>query len=170
MRRNVEFVAEATGRQAEAAELLAAFDATLSDGRARLAASTGQSFVFTDAYVEGSQVSIRPYGKGSLISDVTERLGLVNAWTEPGDAVYGLGRTDVEGLTAVGGADHFLYIANAADGGDPFADELGDNAVWRSLPVVQDGKVKRVPDGIWMFGGPTSMLQYVDAVVTTLGA
>ena len=170
MRSNLEFVDEATGKEAEAQALLAAFDATIADGRSRLAANAGQSFLFTDAYVEGSQVSIRPYAKGSLISDVTEQLGLTNAWTESGDEVYGLAQTDVEGLTAVGDADHFLYIANAADGGDPYVDALGDNAVWTSLPVVQQGRVKRVPDGIWMFGGPTSMEQYVDALVTTLGA
>jgi len=170
MRSNLEFVAEATGKEAEATALLAAFDAKIADGRAKLAASVGQSFVFTDVYVEGSQVSIRPYAKGSLISDVTEQLGLVNGWTEPGDEVYGLGEADVEGLTAVGDVDHFLYIANAADGGDPYVDELSDNAVWTSLTVVKEGRVKRMPDGIWMFGGPTSMEQYVDALVTTLGA
>ena len=170
MRRNLEFVARATGTEPQATALLAAFDATLADGRSRLAARAGERFVFTDAYVEGSQVSIRPYAKGSLISDVTEQLGLANAWTEPGDGVYGLGQTDVEGLTAVGAANDFLYIANDADGGDPFVDELSDNAVWKSLPVVQAGGVHRMPDGIWMFGGPTSMEQYVDAVVTALNA
>lgn len=170
MRSNVEFVAEAIGKEAEAQALLAAFDAKLADGRSRLAASAGQSFVFSDAYQEASQVSIRPYAKGSLISDVTEQLGLVNAWTEPGDELYGLAQADVEGLTAVGDVDHFLYIANAADGGDPYAEELAGNAVWTSLPVVQQGRVERIPDGIWMFGGPTSMEQYVDALVTTLGA
>ncbi|MDT0350503.1 iron-siderophore ABC transporter substrate-binding protein [Pseudonocardia charpentierae] len=170
MRRNLELVAQATGKGAEASALLSGFDASLADAKTKLAANAGQSFVFTDAYVEGSQVSIRPYAKGSLISDVTEQLGLTNAWTEPGDDVYGLGETDVEGLTAVGGTDHFLYIANAADGGDPFTDQLAANAVWKSLPVVQQGRVERMPDGIWMFGGPTSMEQYVDALVTTLGA
>ena len=170
MRQNVEFVGEALGRQTEAAALLSAFDAKVADSRTKLAPNAGQRFVFTDAYVEGSQVSIRPYAKGSLISDVTEQVGLVNGWTEPGDEVYGLGETDVEGLTAVGDVDHFLYIANDADGGDPFANELAGNAVWTSLPVVQQGNVERLPDGIWMFGGPTSMEQYLDALVTTLGS
>lgn len=168
MRRNVEFIAQATGKEAQAAELLTAFDAKLADGRTKLAARAGQKFVFADAYVEGSQVSIRPFAKGSMISDITEQLGLTNAWTEPGDELYGLGETDVEGLTAVGATDNFLYIANDADGGDPFGTELADNAVWKSLPVVQAGNVHRLPDGIWMFGGPTSMEQYVDGVVAAL--
>jgi len=101
---------------------------------------------------------------------------MTNAWTEPGDPVYGLGQTDVEGLTRVGDSA-FLYIANDGDDGDPFGAVLGDNAVWRSLPFVQKERslpfvqkeeVHRLPDGIWMFGGPTSMTQYVDAVVAAL--
>jgi len=168
MRRNLELVATATGKQAEAAALLTAFDAKLAAGKAALAARAGQRFAFADGYVEGGQVSIRPYAEGSLLSAVTERLGMANAWTEPGDPVYGPGQTDVEGLTRLGDAT-FLYIANDGDGGDPFTAVLGDNAVWRSLPFVQRSEVHRLPDGIWMFGGPTSMTQYVDAVVAALG-
>jgi iron complex transport system substrate-binding protein len=169
MRRNLQFVAQATGKEAEAAALLAAFDAKVADGRTRLAARAGQPFLFADGYVEGSQVSIRPFAKGSLLGTVTEQLGLRNAWTEPGDELYGLGETDVEGLTAAGDAS-FIYIANDADGGDPFATVLKDNAVWKSLSFVKSNDVHRLPDGIWMFGGPTSMEQYVDAVVAALGS
>ena len=168
MRRKLELLATATGKQAEASALLTAFDVKLEAGKAALAARAGQRFAFADGYVEGSQVSIRPYAKGSLLSAVTERLGMANAWTEPGDPVYGLGQTDVEGLTRLGDAT-FLYIANDGDGGDPFTAVLGGNAVWRSLPFVQEREVHRLPDGIWMFGGPTSMTQYVDAVVAALG-
>lgn len=42
--------------------------------------------------------------------------------------------------------------------------------IWQALPFVQNGKVHRLPDGIWMFGGPTSMEQYIDAVVNALTA
>lgn len=167
MERNLALVATATGTQAKATELMAALEATIAQGKTALAARGGSSFMFADGWVEGGQVSIRPYGKGSLISDVTERLGMVNAWTEPGDPVYGLGQTDVEGLTKVGDPT-FLYIANDGDGGDPFATTLATNAVWTSLPFVKDGDTHRMPDGIWMFGGPTSMQQYVNAVVGAL--
>jgi iron complex transport system substrate-binding protein len=40
--------------------------------------------------------------------------------------------------------------------------------VWQSLPFVKGGNVTRLPDGIWMFGGPVSMTAYVDAVVAEL--
>ena len=45
---------------------------------------------------------------------------------------------------------------------------LGDNAVWKSLPFVESGDVHRLPDGIWMFGGPAAMTGYIDAAVAAL--
>lgn len=171
MRENVEIIATATGTEDVADQLLADFDATLAEGTAALdtAGLAGQQFAFADAYLDGSQVSIRPFTEGSLIGAVTEELGLVSTWQLEGDADYGLAQTDVEGLTALGDVQ-FLYIVNDTDGGDPFAEVLAGNAIWQSLPFVQSGKVHRLPDGIWMFGGPTSMEQYIDAVVAELTA
>jgi ferric hydroxamate transport system substrate-binding protein len=79
---------------------------------------------------------------------------------------YGLATTDVEGLTTLGDVE-FVYYANDADGGDAYT-ALAGNAVWESLPFVQNGNVTRLPDGIWMFGGPTSMQAYIDAVTGAL--
>jgi iron complex transport system substrate-binding protein len=45
---------------------------------------------------------------------------------------------------------------------------LAGNPIWQALPFVENGKVYRLPDGIWMFGGPTSIEQYIDAVVAEL--
>ena len=167
MEQNLENIAIATGRETEADELIAGFEETLADGRAALEAAglAGTEFAMSDAWATGGQVSIRPFATGSLLSDVTEELGLVNAWPGEGDADYGLGSTDVEGLTALGDVS-FLYIASVEQ--DPYTDELASNAVWQSLPFVQSGTVHRLPDGIWMFGGPSSMNDYIDAVVDTL--
>ncbi|GAA4872254.1 iron-siderophore ABC transporter substrate-binding protein [Actinomycetospora straminea] len=167
MKRNIEQVGRALGKDAEAAAQVQQFDARLAEGRDQLAGRAGQRFVFADGYVEGGQVSIRPFTDGSLIGAVTTGLGLTNAWTEPGDATYGLAQTDVEGLTRVGDAT-FLYIVNDADGGDPFRNELSSNAVWQSLPWVRTNQVDRLPDGIWVFGGPVSMQRYIDATVDAL--
>lgn len=110
---------------------------------------------------------MRPYVKGSLITDINTELGLVSPWKMKGDKGYGLAATDVEGLTRIGDA-RFTYIANDADRGDPFADGLKNNAVWKSLPFVKNDQVYRLPDGIWMFGGTASGKQYVDAIVDAL--
>lgn len=118
-----------------------------------------------------NQVTVRPYTATSLIGTVNQELGLEDAWASTdvqGDAAYGLGSTDVEGLTALPEDTQFLYIGNDVDGDDVFAKTLTPNAVWKGLPFVEDGDVHRLPDGIWMFGGPGSMEAYINATVDAL--
>lgn len=167
MERNLERIATATGQEAEGEEVLAGFEEKLVEGAAAIEAAglTGAPFMMSDSWASGGQVSIRPFAEGALLTAIAEELGLENAWTGEGDADYGLGSTDVEGLTSVGDVE-FLYIANGE--ADAYQDELAGNAVWHSLPFVQSGKVHRLPDGIWMFGGPSSMNDYIDAVVATI--
>ncbi|GAA1803278.1 iron-siderophore ABC transporter substrate-binding protein [Agromyces neolithicus] len=167
MESNLERIATATGTDDEADAVLAEFDAKLAEGKAALeeAGLAGTEFMMSDSWASGGQVSIRPFAEGALLTAVAEELGLENAWTGEGDADYGLGTTDVEGLTSVGDVE-FLYITNGE--ADAYAVDLADNAVWTSLSFVQSGNVHRLPDGIWMFGGPSSMSDYIDAVVDTL--
>lgn len=170
MRANVELVAQAVGKEAEATAVLGEFDAALAAGAERLttAGLAGRGIAFSDAYLENGQVGIRPFTTGSLAAAVGEELGLTNAWPMEGDPDYGLAATDVEGLTVLPPDVEYVYYTNAAEGPDPYADTLGPNPIWQSLPFVQSGDVTRIPDGIWMFGGPTSMQAYADAVVTAL--
>lgn len=147
MRENLELVAEVTGTQDRATDLLAEFDASLEQAREDIeaAGAADGSFFMTDGYITGGQLSIRPYAEGSLLSDVIEQIGLSNAWTQKGDPVYGLGATDVEGLTALPDYVTFLYMANGAD--DPFEEGLAGNALRESFPFVRSGDVHRLPDG-----------------------
>jgi iron complex transport system substrate-binding protein len=170
MRRNVELVGQITGKQAEAGQLLAGFDAALAEGAKRIADAglTGRRIAFADGWLDGGRLAIRPFTDGSLVETVSQELGLVNAWQLTGDADYGLASTDVEGLTQLGADVEFVYWTNDVEGPDPFVDGLAGNAVWESLPFVQAGDVTRLPDGIWMFGGPASMRQYVDAITAAL--
>jgi len=166
---SLDMIAKATGTEDKAAQLKADFDDKLAEGKAAVekAGAAGEPVAFSDAYVDSGSVAIRPFAKGSLVSDVFERIGLTNPWPMAGDPAYGLAQADVEGLTVLGDV-RFWYMANTADGGDPYADELADNAIWTSLPFVKSGKVARLPDSYWMFGGPKSMAQYVDAAVDAL--
>ncbi|MFJ9637696.1 iron-siderophore ABC transporter substrate-binding protein [Streptomyces sp. NPDC101178] len=168
---NVNLIAEATGTEEKAKSEIASFRKAVEDGKKKLSAAGlgGKEVAFADGWKEGNQVSVRPYVKGSLLSDVNTELGLVDPWKLKGDKAYGLAATDVEGLTKIGDA-RFAYIANDADGGDPFKDGLKDNAVWKSLPFVKNDQAHRLPDGIWMFGGTASMRDYIDALVGALTA
>ncbi len=171
MRDNLTLTAKAVGKDDKATEILADFDKALADGKKKIAdaGKGGATFVMADGYQEGSTISIRMFTPGSLLGAVGNELGLKNAWTTGGDKDYGLAQTDVEGLTKLGDVQ-FLYIASDADGGDVFGDGLAKNAIWKSLPFVKGGKVDRLADGIWMFGGPLSTQQFIDATVKALAS
>ncbi|MFF4263736.1 iron-siderophore ABC transporter substrate-binding protein [Streptomyces virginiae] len=169
MTKNLDLIAQATGTTAQSDKLKQGFQAKLDQGKKALAdAGKGGAYAFADGYVISNQVSIRPYTSGSLIGGVNEKLGLKNAWAVQGDEAYGLATSDVEGLTKLGDVE-FAYIGNDGDkDSNPFAGVLAQDKVWTSLPFVQKGNVNRLPDGIWMFGGPESMNKYIDSVVAAL--
>ncbi|MER8219391.1 iron-siderophore ABC transporter substrate-binding protein [Streptomyces sp. NPDC094143] len=171
MFKNLDLIAKATGTTDKAEAARESFESKVAAGRKTLAGAKlgGSPVAFADGYVTSNQVSIRPYTSGSLIGSVNEELGLRNAWKVKGDPAYGLGTTDVEGLTALPEDTAFAYIGNDGDkASNPFAGQLKKNAVWSSLPFVKAGDVHRLPDGIWMFGGPGSMEAYIDALVGAL--
>jgi iron complex transport system substrate-binding protein len=47
---------------------------------------------------------------------------------------------------------------------------LASNAVWQSLPFVQQGHVYRAGVGIWAYGGPESLAGWSDDLVALLTA
>ncbi|HET6297854.1 MAG TPA: iron-siderophore ABC transporter substrate-binding protein [Kribbella sp.] len=166
MKKNIELIAQAVGKSDKATTVLADFDKALADGKQKIAdaGKAGGAFTMADGYKQGSTISIRMFTTGSLLGAVTTELGLKNSWTGAGDKDYGLAQTDIEGLTKLPDGD-FLYIASKADGGDVFGEDLAKNAIWKNLPFVKSGRVHRLSDGIWMFGGPLSTEQFIDATV-----
>ncbi|MGJ5895450.1 iron-siderophore ABC transporter substrate-binding protein [Streptomyces sp. V2] len=171
MTENLDLLARATGTTDKADQLEKDFDAKIEEGRKALADAdlAGVDIAFADGYVVSNQASIRPFTRGSLIGGINEKLGLKNAWTVKGDPAYGLGKTDVEGLTKLPKDVHFAYIGNDGDkASTPFTGILAKDKVWTSLPFVKDGNVHRLDDGIWMFGGTGSMSTYVDNLVKAL--
>jgi iron complex transport system substrate-binding protein len=166
MKENLELVAELTGTTDEAERVIGEYDAAVADGAAALAEAglDGSRVAFADGALADGTVSFRPFVAGSLLADVNAELGLVSPWEVEGDPAYGLGATDIEGMTELD-ADALVYIAP-----DDLEEELSGNEVWKSLPFVESGDVHRLTDPIWMFGGPGSMTQYADAVVATLTA
>jgi len=161
-------IAEATGREERAEEVIADFDATLAEGQEALAGTDaeGTEFVYFDGYLTGSNVALRPFGQGSLMGEIGEELGLVNAWDGEVDPAYGLGSTDIEGMSAVGDAT-FFYTGTVDPAGDVMG-ELEQNSVWSSIPAVEEGRAYAFPEGVWTFGGPASASQAVDAYVDLL--
>ncbi|RLP91412.1 iron-siderophore ABC transporter substrate-binding protein [Micromonospora sp. BL4] len=168
MRTELTMIAKAVGKTTEAQKLLADFDAAIADGKKKIAdaGAAGRPFAIADGWKEGSTVSIRMFGQGALVSQIGIQLGLTNAWTGKTDEVWGLGQTDVEGMSVLKDPNLHLFY-NASDGVDVFADGLAGNAIWKSLPFVQRGNLHKMPDGVWTFGGPLSGKQYIDQLVKT---
>ena len=169
MRTNIELIGKAVGKSEQATSALASFDKKLAEGKEKIAAAgkAGRQFTMADGYKQGSTISIRMFSTGSLLGAVGTEMGLKNGWTAAGDPNYGLAQTDIEGLTKLGNVN-FLYIASTTDGGDVFGGDLAGNAIWKGLPFVKAGTVYRLPDGVWMFGGPKSTEQFIDATVKAL--
>nr|WP_028850624.1 iron-siderophore ABC transporter substrate-binding protein [Thermocrispum municipale] len=169
MRSDLMMIAKATGTEDKAEQLLSDLDASLAEAKKKLAdaGKDGTPFVMADGYKEGNVISIRPFGEGALVSQVAQEIGLKNAWKGKVDEQWGLGATDVEGLTTIKDDDvQFFY--NASDGTDVFADGLSKNPIWKSLAFVKAGNVHKLTDGIWTFGGPKSCAQYADELVRIL--
>lgn len=168
MKDTFTLLAEATGRTERAETVLSEFDEHLAAAKKEVADADlpTTDFVYFDGWIDGGNVAIRPFGQGSLVGELGEELGLKNAWTGPVDEAYGLGQTDIEGMTEVGEA-MLLHTGTVDPAGDIFT-ELERNDVWANLPAVKDGRYHAFPTGIWTFGGPRSAQQIIDAYVDVI--
>ncbi|MGO1978778.1 iron-siderophore ABC transporter substrate-binding protein [Brachybacterium tyrofermentans] len=163
-------IAEATGRSERADVVLSEFDEHVAAAKQEVADAglSTTDFVYFDGWVDGGNVAIRPFGEGALFTALGEELGLTSVWTGETDPAYGLGQTDIEGLTTVGDAN--LIYTSTDDPAGNYVDELEKNDLWTNLPAVQDGRAYAFPAGIWTFGGPRSSEQAIDAYVEILTA
>ncbi len=164
MRENFTTTAKLLGKEAAATPILAAFDAKLAEGKQKLAGVTSP-YIFTYINVTGATADLRMHSDRSLPGAVAKAVGLTNAWTDAGDPAWGIGSIDLEGLTKFPADTTVLYWANAS--ADPLA-TLKGNALWEGLPFVKDGRVKPAADRIWIYGGPSSMIQWIDDLVAKL--
>ncbi len=166
-------IAQAVGRSERAETVIEEFETTLADGAEAVAAADlpGTDFVYLDGWIQGGNVALRPFGQGSLVAEIGEALGLENAWTGAVDEAYGLGQTDIEGMTTV---DPTWVFHTGYEGTDPAAEDimsaLRENPIWASIPAVEEGRIHPFPAGIWTFGGPRSSQQVIDAYVEILTA
>lgn len=165
-----ELIAQATGREDRAEVVVDEFEQHLADARATVEAAAPEEtdFVYFDGWIAGGNIAIRPFGQGSLVGELGEELGLTNAWEGEVDPAYGLGQTDLEGMTSID--DAWLFYTGTDDPAGDFVGELEKNAIWTGLPAVEDGRAAAFPGGIWTFGGPRSAQQIIDAYVSAVTA
>jgi ferric hydroxamate transport system substrate-binding protein len=172
MREDFTMIAQAVGRSDKAEQVLADLDEKIAEGRERIeaAGATGSAFAMADGWMEGSNVSIRMFGKGALFSDVAEKLGLENAWTGKVDPVWGLGTTDVEGVTALEDNKDLRFLYSASAEPDVFTQGLANNPIWESLPFVKRDNMTKLDKGTWTFGGPAACEKFIDQLLEVYAA
>lgn len=164
VKKNFTDIALLLGKSTEATTIWQAFEAHVSESKAKLASFT-TPYVFSYVNVQGSSVDVRMHSDRSVPGAVAKQLGLKNAYTEPGDEGWGIGSLDLEGLTKL---DPTLTFLNWANGTTDATAALANNAVWKGLQFVKDGRVKSAANGIWVYGGPASLTQWVDELVAKL--
>lgn len=164
MHEDFTMIGEALGKEDEAQEILTDLDDRMAQTREAIAeaANDGAAFAMADGWREGSNVNIRMFAEGSLFSDVAEKVGLENAWTKPGDEMWGLMTTDPEGISALKEHENLTFLYSSSDEPDVFAEGLSKNAIWTSMPFVKKGNVHKLEDGTWTFGGPASIEFFLD--------
>ncbi|MBL7253086.1 iron-siderophore ABC transporter substrate-binding protein [Paractinoplanes lichenicola] len=176
MKKVFSMIGQATGRTERADVVLRQFDEHLAEAKQKVAATNvqGKEFLFFDGWIEGGNVVVRPYGKGALFTELGEQLGMTLAWTDKinaaygsggVDPAYGLAQTDIEGLTAVGGATLFYGDDETPDS---YVKELTKSPIWTALPAVKEKRAYAFPAGVWGAGGPISNEQAIDAYVKIL--
>jgi iron complex transport system substrate-binding protein len=165
---DLRMVGAATGGSDAAEDAISEYGEHIGEVSAAVAQAglAGTPLAHMDGYENAGQVEIRPYAEGALLPAVFESIGFTNAWPGEGDPQYGLGITDVEGLTELPADAHILYMTVGER--DVFTEQLASNEIWTGLPSVAAGNVHRLPDGIWLFGGVDSMAAYADAVLAAL--
>jgi ferric hydroxamate transport system substrate-binding protein len=98
------------GRAAEAQNLIRQAAATISEAGAKLAGQAGRPLAVVSLFDDRH---VRVYGKGSLLQDVLDMLGLTNAWTGNTDS-WGFSMMGIEELVAVGEAPALARSDSAA--------------------------------------------------------
>ncbi|OQQ13224.1 Fe3+-hydroxamate ABC transporter [Streptomyces sp. M41(2017)] len=176
MRDVFSMIGKATGRTERADQVLKEFDQHLAKAKQQVvdADLPTNDFLFFDGWLEGGNLTIRPYSDGALFTEIGKELGMKPAWTNDVnkahgdggvDPAYGLAQTDVEGLAAVGDAN--IFYAND-EGAGGYVAALAKNPIWKTLPAVKEGRAHAFPARVWGAGGPRSCEQAIDAYVDVL--
>lgn len=144
-------LAEATGRAEAGARLIAAAEAALAAAQPEVGGLAGRP-LYLASFVDGRHV--RVYGRGSLFDAVLTRLGLANAFTGP-TSFWGFATFGLEHLAAPADATLMVF--------EPVPEEaratMEHGALWRRLPMVEQGHVGLLPP-VWSFGGLVSAMRF----------
>lgn len=98
---------------------------------------------------------VRVFGENSFFHAVLERAGLRNAW-DGGTNAWGFAQIELTRLDQA--ADHLIVIEPIPRRAD---DMMRSSPVWRALPPVRHGRVRRVAP-VWGAGGVPSTIRFCE--------
>lgn len=141
------------GRRTEAENLVKRVEASIEQARATLAQEPRKPLCVVSMFDDRH---VRIYGAGSLLQDVLDRLGLVNAWTDATNE-WGFSTVGIEELVAVGEAQLISL--------DPIPPHIrvriARSSLWANLSCVRNGQVRTIPP-VWPFGGLTAAGRFAE--------
>lgn len=149
---------ELLGRGAQANGLVERIDASIAEARTSLAQKPQNPLCVVSLFDDRH---VRIYGAGSLLQDVLDRLGLVNAWAGATNE-WGFSTVGIEELVAVGEAQLISL--------DPIPPHIkiriARSSLWANLPCVRNGQVRTIPP-VWPFGGLTAAGRFAGFMAAT---
>jgi iron complex transport system substrate-binding protein len=157
-------IAQATGREAEAEDVLQAMRDTFAAANDALndAGRAGETFILAQTFASGDTPTFRLFTDNALAVQTLAQIGLVNAW-EDAPQQFGFTTVDFEAFANIGDTN-FFYVAQ-----DDYHPTLTGSPLWGGLPFVQSDRAYWLGGDAWLFGGPLSMQVVVDTVLTAMG-
>lgn len=155
-------LAARVNRQQQAATWISAGEARLAELREQLAQRRQPPLCVAVLNQDGRHATV--YGKHSMIQDVFDRLGLVNAWQGP-SSVMGISLIGIERLADTPDA-HLLYIEIPTTSAR-LQSLRQTNALWDNLPAVRRGNTL-VLGKFFPYGGAASALHLAEVIGTYL--
>jgi ABC-type Fe3+-hydroxamate transport system substrate-binding protein len=139
------------GRADAARATIVQSEGAIDAAASRMAARRGERICIVSMFEERH---LRIYGAGSLFAAVTDRLGLVNAWSAPTNA-WGFSTISFDQLAKVGAARMVVLtpISRAAER------MMKESGLWTSLPCVKAGPPLMIP-AVWPYGGLTAAARF----------
>lgn len=156
----------ALAREFGVEEVAAAFESRLEhsfeQSRKRLQATRRPAILLAVLLTDGMRITI--YGKGSLLGDVLDRLGLENAWTGA-MPVFGRITIGIERLLEL--TDFWLLYMDQGYRTQVALQRLRANSIWRALPPVAAARVRPIA-AVWPFAGAPTALRFAGIVTDAL--
>lgn len=166
MRQTFMTIADVLGRHEKGVEVLERMDKTIADAAAKVSESGNvkEKFVLALGLTWEGETYIRVYANNAMAVEVMEQMGMENAW-DVDRAFWGYSSAALEDLATVQDAD-FFYIAQDDD--DIFATTYRDNAVWKNLNFVKEGRTYHLKGVVTPTGGPITAEIIAEAVAATV--